>query len=320
MDYDAPCINCRRFHYGRCFSDVRQCWSCRELGHIQRYCRERKKANAPYGEHLPGSRAWCRALSLDEDPQLRSNIQTTLKEFPGATIYLNDECIYRGVQIYFYRKALPKGPELAKRMNRSLASRITRRRSRSPSPLRAYKRSRSPLGRYSRSPSPMEVSGDRYDYPRHLSIRSPSPIRRPGDRYAYSRSLSSSSVEIISVREINTPAVPKPNQKRSQPPISNMRASEQRTTAPPPYMKFEVASASRPALGDRTNILSQPMAKTAPKELPIREKLGESVLVEDPHFVLGIRKGAPDAECVLCVPSMFLPLQILISLQGKCCL
>lgn len=36
-NYDGnPCLNCTWFHYGRCGSRPRQCWTCGDWGHIQR--------------------------------------------------------------------------------------------------------------------------------------------------------------------------------------------------------------------------------------------------------------------------------------------
>src|SRR5271154_3283020 len=144
MDYDRPCINCRRFHRGQCYNQARTCWTCGESGHIQRYCPSKRRNKAPRGEFLPGTSSWCEALGLDEDPLLKSNITSTLKEYPGATIYLNDECIYRGVQTYFYREALPQGSDLTDRLRRfARPGRRRRSRSRSPSRERVLKRSRS---------------------------------------------------------------------------------------------------------------------------------------------------------------------------------
>jgi hypothetical protein len=101
---DLPCRNCRRLHFGPCRNEARTCWDCGSLGHIQRYCPERPRRLARLNENLePGSWEWCTSLGLNNDPPLMNKILATIIELPGSTIYVNDECIYRGNQTHFYR-------------------------------------------------------------------------------------------------------------------------------------------------------------------------------------------------------------------------
>ena len=290
MDYDRPCINCRRFHRGQCYNQARICWTCGESGHIQRYCHGKRRSKAPRGELLPGTSSWCEALGLDEDPLLKSNITSTLKKYPGATIYLNDECIYRGVQTYFYREALPQGPDLARRLRRSVRTgRRRRSRSRSPSRERVLKRSRSPLGRYSRGNSPEIMEGGQYDVG-----CSTSPIINMYERRPVSPIIDLTDIEMVSP--------PRSSRAENIPPVKT--AFTPADTRPPAPMPQATPStrvpSSRPALGLRSGNI--PLSSVL--DSPIIENLapphdsGTIRQMEDPHFVLGISKGAGEAEYV----------------------
>jgi hypothetical protein len=292
MDY-RPCINCRRFHWGMCNNQARTCWTCGGLGHIQRYCPRKTRRKAPRGELHPGTSSWCKALGLDDDPLLKSNITSTLKEYPGATIFLNDECIYRGVQTYFYRKALPQGPDLAERLRRP--TRVgprryrSRSRSRSPSRERVLKRSRSPLGRYSRGNSPEIVEDGRYDVG-----HSTSPIINTYKR----RSVTS----IIDLTDIEMVSPPRPSRAENIPPvIVSFTSTGKRPSAPiPRATPSRSLPSSRLALGVRSgniplpSVLDWPINEN-PTPPPASGTIGQ---MEDPHFVLGISKGAREAEYV----------------------
>jgi len=291
MDYDRPCINCRRFHRGRCYNQARKCWTCGELGHIQRYCPGKRHYKAPRGELPPGTSSWCEALGLNDDPLLKSNITQTLKEYPGATIYLNDECIYRGVQTYFYRKALPQGPVLAERLRRPTHLGCPRRRSRSRSPSRerVFKRSRSPLTRYSRG-NPLEIVEDgEYDLRRSIS-----PIINMYE----TRSLS----PIVNLVDVEMVSPPRPSRVENIPPARDSLTpiGKQPSTPTPRATSSRPLSFSRPALGLRlVDIPLSPLLDSPTHEaVPPSPASGTYVQMDDPHFVLGISKGAREAEYV----------------------
>jgi hypothetical protein len=187
-----PCTNCLRFHYGVCAEAPKECFQCRGINHIERYCPRRRRVRNDPGEPLPGTRAWCDKHGLNDgaDLELKWKIRNAIKTSPGCAIWLDGLCLYGGNQRHFFSDNRPKG--------RPRDTNTTRRRSRSPlrdrfqqlslSPLRTRRvvkyddmgydispplgrgpsyqarrfRSRSPIRR--RSPSP---------YPR----RSPSPYR-----------------------------------------------------------------------------------------------------------------------------------------------
>ncbi len=288
MGNGRPCTNCRRIHWGHCYNHARTCWTCGGSGHIQRYCPSMKRHKAPQGDPLPGTSTWFEALGLDNDLLLKSNIMSTLKEYPGATIFLNDECIYRGVQTYFYRKALPQGPGLAERLRRPACDGRRGRRSRSPSRERVLKRSRSPLGIYSRGKSPERVEDGQYDVGRLLF---------PADNLYERRSLS----PIIDLTNVELVSPPRSSRAENIPPVkASYTAVGKRPLIPVPRaMPSRGLSSSRRVLGLRSgnvplsSLLDAPIIEDVP--------LGASralIQMEDPHFVLGISKGAREDECV----------------------
>lgn len=280
MDYLRPCLNCRMFHWGQCNYEVRVCWTCGGNGHIQRHCPRRQRRGTLRGKPLPGSNKWCQALGIDEDPRLKSNIRSTLKEFPGATIYLNDECIYRGVQTYFYRQTLPQGRDLAERLTRpARAAVLLRSRSRSPSRERAIKRSRSPLGRYSRDYSPLPA----IEAPRYQEWRSVSPvINLSSDGNIISLPQPSQAENIAQLRTLPIPSSGQLLPAKPQKVISN--------PAPPSRSALASCSGNIPL---RSSVDLSQNEKAANQNPPAK-----AAQMPDPHFVLGISKGAGEAECV----------------------
>ncbi|ESZ94502.1 hypothetical protein SBOR_5115 [Sclerotinia borealis F-4128] len=153
----GPCQNCPRFHYGYCRDAPRQCWRCNDYNHVERYC-PRRRTRWPRDLALPGTRHWCSYHGLDSDPTLRSRVLNALKTSPSCNIYIDGYCIYKGCVEHHFRHEQVRG--------RPLAERMTRRRSRSPDREQIKRgRSRSPLRR--RSPLPIE-----------RRLRQASPIRQ----------------------------------------------------------------------------------------------------------------------------------------------
>jgi len=282
MNALRPCINCCAFHYGYCSRIVRQCWTCHRFGHIQRYCPTRKKTRGPRGKLLPGSKAWCQVLGLDNDLVLQRDVRRTLKDAPGATIFLNDECIYRGVEIHFYRKALPQGPELIERLSKTTNVGQSRGRSRSPSRERIYKRSRSLVRRYSHS----------FSSPRR-TFRTPSLL--PRHRYDAPEHDRGSSPPVYSIASdgLTTP-LPSPNRNTDQSHGSKLQADGSWVPLAFPKVKAESIAFSHSVLGTRSiNIPSRPAILSHRPLSALQQRPEEMVPLEDPYFVLGIANSAP---------------------------
>jgi hypothetical protein len=165
----APCTNCVRFHYGPCRADPKRCYHCNGWGHIERYCPRRKGRviRQIEGEPLPGTRAWCDFLGLNDDPELKSRVLQTLKTDPGSAINVNGVCIYGG-----NAKSFSSYDRFEEPRGRIMEERTANRRLRSLSPGDDKSRPDS-WARRSGAPSPPRGYLRRY--------RSRSPIRqRPG--------------------------------------------------------------------------------------------------------------------------------------------
>lgn len=94
-----PCTNCKRFHYGTCFNEPRQCQDCGDLIHIERYCPERRRVRWIDGPK-PGTRNWCTMWGLDDDYRLREKVLAAIKNSPDSAIWIDGRCIYEGMLRY----------------------------------------------------------------------------------------------------------------------------------------------------------------------------------------------------------------------------
>lgn len=280
---NPPCQNCSRIHYGNCRNRPRVCWSCGDLGHIQRHCRTRRRRNngrqriepnrpqGPPGVLAPGSKDWCLALGIEQDPHLQRDILSTLRSQPGSTIYLNDECIYRGNHSYFYSHRLTDRKPLVDRVTRTLASRITRRRSRSPSRERRQIRSRSTLETYDRSNSFVNVDQE-------IRLASPEAENMFRESRVTPTGLISSSNSRCGFEGTSPSRLPPA-------PIS---------TSP---LKHDI-QLSRPPLAARSGNVPRTLQVENETQAvtKLNDRANEELFVEDPHFVLGIDRGALEIE------------------------
>lgn len=320
--FPIPCTNCLRFHYGGCYEAPKQCYECGGFNHIERYCPCKARVTVNRDEPLPGTHAWCNMWNLNDDPELKQKVLAAIKTSPSSAIWVNDECIYRGSERHFYAEEVRRG------RGRPLEERITRARSRSPPrdrvpEWRQRRRSRSPLRRYSPSPygprSPSPNHPFTYRIPQRRR-RSPSPLRRYSP-LPYRRRRSPYDPRSPSPFTYNI------RQRRRRSPSDECRREDWRQPAEripaqhnmpanakvPRYFSGPSLSRLRPAedrapLGDirqgRDRRQSPSITRRAAgnENMPLssngrgRDPAPESAFIEDPEFVLGIRKGADEKE------------------------
>ncbi|KAJ5040261.1 uncharacterized protein L3040_005921 [Drepanopeziza brunnea f. sp. 'multigermtubi'] len=327
-----PCSNCVRFHYGECNNTIKQCFECDGFGHIDRYCPNRKNNIYCFkGEPLAGTRRWCERHGLNDDPELKRRILNALKTNPGSVIFVNDRCIYRGCEKHFEAgEFMTRGRQLKERMRRD---RARTRSSQSPDgrfghqnyrprnhdlldppPSRQEQlyRSRSPLCHNRRTPSPYRLPDHPPGRERDFGPRSP-------------RNIPFSNAVPYNGRGRET------NNENRAPPCRGLPAIK--FSMPParpdlrrqPPLAFE-ASAARPDDNDVSGVLqardinARPQPQTnkesqsqihsqaegfrAYKESHSRPQLtpslspqsADDVRVADPHFVLGVTRGAGKDE------------------------
>ncbi|RDW61353.1 hypothetical protein BP5796_11245 [Coleophoma crateriformis] len=250
-------------------------------------------------------------FGLDGDPQLRRQVLMALKRSPASAIIVDGRCIYRGGETNLTSNSARAVART--RDERSLSpSRPRAKRSRSPpeiprhqeyseyrdrSPQRGYDeyRTRSPVGRHTARPT----SRDRYRYTRSRSASaathrgrpdSCSPLPEPRHlehRWASLRHASGSNAVTIATPKISST---QPSQDL-MPPILSMAQLETLSVKPQSVSKLVAdpkkdvtkSSFDRVKLGDMTNV-----ARPSPQP--------REVLVDDPHFVLGVGRGATEAE------------------------
>jgi hypothetical protein len=247
---------------------------------------------------------------LHADPQLKQKIINALKTSPGSPIWVNGICIYRGYEKHFDQDDEPRGRPFEQphwcRRSRSPKHEVRRQRSRSPLRRRSY----SPLHRPS-APMPglgrlSPIGGFRTPSPQ----RARTPPRQPETRSREPARASGSNAVIFNSgahRQENRPA----------PIIEPVRFQVPSKQVVPQYMLLQGVmtrsneSASRQPLGQITNSTvgnkavpaqsasQKSSSSSGPKPIqPITLPLDDDdePEVEDPHFVLGIGKGALMAE------------------------
>lgn len=145
------------------------------------------------------------------------------------------------------------------------------------------------MGRYSRGKSPEIVEDGLHDVGRSMS-----PIINPYER----RSLS----PIIDLTDVEMVSPPQPSGVENIPPIkTSITAGGKQPANPMPRATPSIPLfSSRPALGLRSgNIpLSSLLDPSINEIAALPAASGAIVQMEDPHFVLGISKGAREAEYV----------------------
>ncbi|KAI9640334.1 hypothetical protein NHQ30_011076 [Ciborinia camelliae] len=306
----SPCQNCRRFHYGNCHDAPRQCWRCNDYNHIERYC-PRRRTRWPRGQALPGTRQWCNYYGLDSDPALRSKVLQALKASSSCNIYIDDNCIYKGCVEHHFRREEVGG--------RSLAQRMTRRRSRSPGREQIKRgRSRSPIRGRSPSPIQRQFRPQRQASPvRQIRGRSRSPLQQPRQSPPRTplRPRGRSpvfDVSGIAYTQTNIAAtgmnIFRPSFLQNQIfPASPRLALEKQDTkqsievlVPSNTINLQAAPASRISLGvisanaPRRETAKDFFDQKAAIESSVQEI--EEIYVDDPHFVLGVREEALEKE------------------------
>ena len=321
----VPCTNCLRFHYGTCHEAPKQCFECGGFNHIERYCPSKQRVTTTRGEPLPGSRRWCEMHGLDNDPELKRKILNALKVSPGSAIWVNDECIYRGNDRNF----------LSNSRGRALEDRVSRARARSRSPRREYPeqtRQRSPLRRYERSmsrergqygyrsgyQSPMYeyASRTRSRSPDWRRRRTPSPHRLSQPRPRSPRYASGSNAVVFEPprdrMHENRPHVENRPQEFVLPAVNSHLPQPQPVPryVAVPQDSFDIVQGRAPLGQVSNNIprrdkcteslpkLTTPATGASPSD-PTPTSQSQPTpdqKVEDPHFVLGVKKGALESE------------------------
>jgi len=310
-----PCTNCIVFHYGQCKYPPRQCRICWGWGHIERYCPSNPRGHSirrEHGEPLAGTRAWCERYGLNSDPDLKFQVLQALKTNPGSAIHINGVCIYGGSSKSYATAndarltEPPRGRTLEQLMGdrdpRSLSPRDRRHLSRSLSPVSERRgrssspkapgygsmyRSRSPLRQRPRNPSP------------NRQPRTPSPGRQTGYRDRSPRYADDSNAVVFEARD------QKPENRRPEGKAQNTgqfgRLSPVRFNIPRPHHALPprpppFSDAPRAPLGQVSSNLprsDQAMFNTAKEQAHTTRP---EPIIDDPYFVLGVTKGASDAE------------------------
>lgn len=308
----VPCTNCLRFHYGPCREAPRQCHQCGGFNHIERYCPHQKGVTITRGEPLPGTRRWCEMWGLDDDDELKRKVLNAIKTSPGRAIWVNNQCIYKPNEKHFNTEFV------SRERGRSLESRITRKRSRSPA--RRYddtpswndrRRSRSPLRQYQSWHEP-RVSRRRSSGYERSCAPSPSPYRSEPAMYIKESPSQSSQTRSSSFASGSNAIVFDSRKENTRPaptmaPVSfgmPSKPKQPRYLTGPSLSTFQPAQ-DRPALGNVTNV-PRPHDKVssfAPQVAMEVEQSSDLIehpqledIIDDPEFVLGVTKGATEAE------------------------
>ena len=303
------------------------CYACGALGHISRYChnRPRRHLNREDQPH-PGTTEWCHALGLHNDRGLIERIRHTLKSSPGATIYLNDECIYRGVQEFFYREELPKGVDLAERARCPRVERggfrRGRARSRSPSRERVFKRERSPLKTYMtiREKQVKEMAagvGVDVNGGRQVSNGLRIGEERGNWRRPETQTMAPAPVPVVKMK---VPVVVLPTAPRGKENVRPRHGDGSSYTRPieiiddgpgsgsshaMPIEIVDLEASSIPRVKAKLVLQGRavlaplgPRRGNAPRRVntAVQAMPERTVVIEDPHFVLGVSEGASAAE------------------------
>lgn len=302
-----PCTNCLRFHYGVCTEAPKECFQCGGINHIERYCPRRRRVRIDPSEPLPGTRAWCDKHGLNDGAglELKWKIRNAIKTSPGCAIWLDGICLYGGNQRHFFSDDRPRG--------RPRDTNTTRRRSRSPLRDRFQQRSLSPL----RARRVVEYDDVRYDISPHLGrgssyqarrFRSRSPIRqrspspyRHSELNSQSPRYSKGKYTVARGDEQNSPRSVEWTINYQKPAVIPYHLIG------PQMSSFQ--SASCPPLENIINtghdtITKVQKLKEKPSVLPTSKHLSASLdtpasekfYVDDPHFILGVRKGAGQQE------------------------
>ncbi|KAE9372452.1 hypothetical protein N431DRAFT_339677 [Stipitochalara longipes BDJ] len=298
-----PCTNCIVFHYGQCKYPPRQCRICWGWGHIERYCPSNPTGHnirRERGEPLAGSRAWCERYGLDADPNLKFQVLQALKINPGSAIHINGVCIYGGSSKSYATTNdsidPPRGRTLEKRMGRrdprSLSPRDRRRRASGSPPGRRGRsfspkppehssyRSRGPLRQRARTPS------------RNRQPRTPSPGRQAGYRARSPRYTNDSNAVVFEAKD-NQPENCRP-ESHTQRPGEAGRLTPVRFNMPRPY--HALPPRPLPAFDAPRAPLGQVSSNLPRSDQSMFAKPRTEIIIDDPYFVLGVTKGANDAE------------------------
>jgi hypothetical protein len=314
----TPCTNCVRFHYGPCRQAPKQCYICGGINHIERYCPNQKHTiHYVQGEPLAGTAMWCEMHGLNGDPELKQRVLEALKTTPGSAIHINGVCIYRGYDKYFLSNDPPRGRTFEERVThrgpRSLSSGRGRERSafrshprdggdKTPSPSRGSPGYRSPVYQtryHSRSPLRQQS-------------RTPSPYRQQQYRARSPRYATDSNAVVFEARdgfpESCQPENRRPRNRGPQP-SERGRLTPVKFSFPPPQQAarsrllpaFNAPPSSRTPLGQVSNNIpkTDQLAFNAPKPAPpLSRPRSDSMTIEvdDPYFILGVEKGASEAE------------------------
>ncbi|KAH8769533.1 hypothetical protein BGZ57DRAFT_765597 [Hyaloscypha finlandica] len=315
-----PCTNCVVFHFGECKYPPRQCHICLGWNHIERYCPSNNRGHGirfERGEPLAGTRAWCEHHRLDDDPELKFEVLQALKTNPGSAIHINGVCIYgggsqsfsvsdpvgqsRGRTLHGHKtrrdpRSLSPGQDRRRPASRSLSPRGRRARSRSPNrgpPGYGRYRSRSPLRQRPRTPSPYREPQGR--------PRTPSPYRQPEYRARSPRYATDTNAVVFEAKD-HQPENRRP-EDRPHYPREPGRLTPVKFNMPPPFHPLPPrpplpgfnGPPSRAPLGQVSSNLprSDQSMFGAPKHPSQSATRSEAI---DPYFVLGVSKGASEAD------------------------
>jgi len=299
----TPCTNCIVFHYGLCKYPPRQCRICCGWGHIERYCPSNPTGHnvrREHGEPLAGTRAWCERYGLDADPDLKFQVLQALKTNPGSAIHINGVCIYGGSSKSYVANGSnsidpPRG--------RTLEARVGRRRDpRSASPgrdRRRLSRSLSPGGgRRDRSLTPNALGhGSRYRSrsPLRQRPRTPSPRRQADYRARSPRYAEDTNTVVFEARDQeNHRAENHSGEAGTLTPVRFEMPRPRHTLPPRPLPFFDPPRAPLGQVSTNLPVNNQSSMFEAAKSQP--QAAQSDGFIDDPYFVLGVSKGATDAE------------------------
>lgn len=245
-----------------------------------RYCgRRQQQRYSASGEALPGTRLWCEQYGLNEDADLKRRVLEALKSSQGAAIFLDDDCILQGKQIYLSREQPRRG-----RPERPVVERRTRRRSRSPSKAR-YVRQRE------RSRTPLAICR------RSMSTESNYSIGelRPRQAMQYKRGSNAVVFEAAETRLQRVspaPVLQRPSQSEQGPPLFGCATSIGKSLSFVQNFQRRLGTASvANEQGACPTLPFRFQAETRAAALAPQEEW-----VDDPHFVLGVNYAAGEEE------------------------
>lgn len=323
----TPCTNCLRFHYGECWEPVRQCHECQGFNHIERYCPNKKgQIKHVRGEPLAGTRSWCEMHGLHHDPELKRRVLMALKTDPGSAIYVNDVCIYLGSVKHFDTEYMPsRGRTLEERItgDRSRTrspgrfarlppaqnrGRSLERRPASPWRHDRY-RSRTPPPQRQRTPSPYSPRHSDQNYQAkspHYERDSNAAIFEARDRYGENRpqhhaepsvkfSMPPPQPDFRSVASRNALQTSSGNTFNSGRTASGTKSGRDSAYVSNEMQGVLKQSQSQQFKESQSQQLKQSQSQMSPihiDESPTLPSADAPIYVEDPHFVLGVTRGA----------------------------